>query len=185
MLQGAEDPGNERSLGDYCAANEGLDIIVVSFLSSFGNGVYPSGYLGDCEVDADGSFSNCESLASDIDSCKSKGIKIFISAAGGGSNWNLVSDGDAKGVAYSLWNSYASPAATSNSPRPFGNTFVDGFDFDVEDNHNNEASQYLGTLVNALRDYFSSDSSNTYFISGAPQCPIPEPNMGDSIMQAQ
>lgn len=43
----------------------------------------------------------------------------------------------------------------------------------------------MGDLVNALRGYFSQDSDNEYYISGAPQCPHPDKNMGNSIMEAQ
>jgi chitinase len=32
---------------------------------------------------------------------------------------------------------------------------------------------------------FASDSSHIYYITGAPQCPIPEPNMGEIITAAQ
>lgn len=185
-VQGSQDPQNQRDLVDYCASDEGIDTIVVAFLSSFGNGVFPSGYLGNCYIDENGNGnSGCQKVASDIDSCKSMGKKIFLSIAGGGSDWELNSAADARGVAYSLFNSFANPAYTSNSPRPLGNTFVNGWDMDFEDNPNHEAENYLGDLVNALRGYFSNDPDNTYYISGAPQCPIAEPNMGNSLMESQ
>ncbi|EGP87336.1 uncharacterized protein MYCGRDRAFT_93522 [Zymoseptoria tritici IPO323] len=61
------------------------------------------------------------------------------------------------------------PKATSNSPRPLGDAYVDGWDMDIEDNSNDWASNCLGTLVNSVRGYFSDDSDYTYYISGAPQ----------------
>jgi chitinase len=39
-------------------------------------------------------------------------------------------------------------------------------------------------MISTLRQNFQSDSANTYYITGAPQCPIPEPNMGIIIGNA-
>ncbi|KAJ8113312.1 hypothetical protein ONZ43_g5181 [Nemania bipapillata] len=43
----------------------------------------------------------------------------------------------------------------------------------------------LYAMISALRSNFATDSGNTYYITGAPQCPIPEPNMGVVIDNAQ
>ena len=40
-------------------------------------------------------------------------------------------------------------------------------------------------MISALREGFETDTANTYFITGAPQCPIPEPNMGVLIDNAK
>lgn len=111
------------------------------------------------------------------------GKKVFLSIGGSDSDYKLSSSGDATGVAYSLWNSFANPSATSNSPRPLGDTFVNGWDVDIESDNGSQA--YLGDLLNALRNYFPNDPDNTYYISGAPQCFIKDANMGNSLMQAQ
>ena len=66
--------------------------------------------------------------------------------------------------------------------RPLGDVFVNGFDFDIELNNGNEYYQYI---ISALRAGFATDSANTYYITGAPQCPVPEPNMGEIISAAQ
>lgn len=66
--------------------------------------------------------------------------------------------------------------------RPFGDVFVNGFDFDIE--LNNGYSQYYPAMISKLRDLFAEDPDNTYYITGAPQCPIPEPNMGVIIENA-
>jgi chitinase len=176
---------SERSLGSYCASGEGIDVIVLAFLSTFGNGNTPSGSFGnECNVDSSGNGS-CNTLKADIDTCKGNGIKILISAGGAGANYDLSSNGDADGVAWSLWNEWAAPGAVdSTAPRPIGDSFVDGWDFDVEDNPNN-SDNYLGELVTKLRSNFANDPSNTYVISGAPQCPWPEVNMGTAITNAQ
>lgn len=66
--------------------------------------------------------------------------------------------------------------------RPFGDVYVNGFDFDIE--LNNGYSQYYPAMIATLRENFLSDPDHTYYITGAPQCPIPEPNMGVIIGNA-
>ena len=183
-LQGQEPDGDERSLGEYCATGQGIDIIILSFLDSFGDGTYPNGYLGDCSINSDGSSDGCESLETDIGTCQSNGVKVFMSIGGGGAPWQLSGTGDAQGVAYSLWNSYANPDVTSDSARPLGDVSIDGWDLDIESDPNG-ASAYLQDLVDALRGYFSSDSSKSYYISGAPQCPLPIADMDAVIKNSQ
>jgi chitinase len=180
---GQDDP--EKSLGAYCASGQGIDVVVLAFLSTFGDGNTPSGSFGnECTVDSSGNGS-CSTLADDINTCKGNGIKVLISAGGAGANYGLSGDGDADGVAWSLWNEWAAPNVVDpTAPRPIGNAFVDGWDFDVEANPNNSGA-YLGELVTKLRSYFASDTTNSYVISGAPQCPLPEGNMGQAITSSQ
>lgn len=49
---------------------------------------------------------------------------------------------------------------------------------------NNGYSQYYPAMISTLRENFATDSDNAYYITGAPQCPIPEPNMGIIIGNA-
>jgi len=174
----------EKSLGNYCQSSQGIDIIVLSFLSTYGGGKTPSGNLSDCTIDSNGNGQGCSSLAADIRTCQSAGKKVFISIGGGDASGSVTSQADAEGVAFTLWNSYANPSATSGAPRPFGDVFVNGWDLDIEANPNGQNTNYK-YLVNKLRSFFPSDSSNTYYISGAPQCPLPEANMGDAIDNAK
>lgn len=37
------------------------------------------------------------------------------------------------------------------------------------------------TMVNRLREHFAEEPSRTFYISGAPQCPIPDVQLGDAI----
>ncbi|KAH8799734.1 putative endochitinase precursor [Xylogone sp. PMI_703] len=176
---------SERSLGSYCASGQGIDVVVLAFLSTLGNGNAPSGTFGnECSLNSSGG-GNCGNLANDINTCKNNGIKVLISAGGAGANYRITSNADADGIAWSLWNEWAAPGAvSSDAPRPIGNTFVDGWDFDIESNPNN-SGQFLGELVTKLRSYIATDPSHTYYISGAPQCPLPEENMGAAIKSAQ
>lgn len=75
---------SEKSLGLYCAANQGIDIIVLAFLSTVGNGHTPSGNFGkECSINAAGQGS-CGILATDINTCKNNGKKVLISVGGWG-----------------------------------------------------------------------------------------------------
>lgn len=67
--------------------------------------------------------------------------------------------------------------------RPFGGVYVNGFDFDIERDNDGD-SQYYPAMIATLRSNFASDPNNTYYITGAPQCLLPEPNMGDIIANA-
>ncbi|KAI1201448.1 class III chitinase ChiA2 [Nemania serpens] len=66
--------------------------------------------------------------------------------------------------------------------RPFGKAFVNGFDFDIEQNG---GSEHYPAMISALRANFGSDPHNSYYITGAPQCPLPERNMGVVIEHAR
>lgn len=60
---------------------------------------------------------------------------------------------------------------------------MDGWDLDIE--NNSGSNQNYASLANALRANFASDPAHQYVITGAPQCPLPEPNMGIIIQNAQ
>ncbi|KAL7952283.1 carbohydrate-binding module family 1 protein [Trichoderma compactum] len=64
----------------------------------------------------------------------------------------------------------ATGAPHTSVQRLFGNVFVNGFNFDLE---LNAGSQYYQYLISTLRSNFLGNSTNTYYITGAPQCPIP------------
>ena len=170
----------ERTLGDYCASSEGVDIMVLAFVYEYGNGQVPYGNFGEtCPTSQE-----CPDVEADIATCHANGKKVFISLGGAVGSYSLASTADAQGVAQDVWNSYGNPALSSNSSavRPFGSQIVDGFDLDIEASAGN---QYYPDLINKLRSLFAEDSSHSYQISGAPQCPIPEPNMGAMIAAAK
>lgn len=177
-----------NDLSTYCTADSGIDIIVLAFLYEFGNGVtIPSGIIGQsCSIGTDGTGQNCDDLAAAISTCQSNGIKVILSLGGAVGAYSLSSQDEATTIGQNLWAAYGSPNATSSSsttvPRPFGKTFVNGFDFDLEANAGNEYYQYM---ISTLRSNFAKDPSNTYYITGAPQCPIPEPNMQEVITNSQ
>lgn len=171
-----------NDLSAYCDSSAGVDVIVLAFLYQFGNGNnIPSGTIGQsCFITNAGEGQNCEALASSIATCRSNGIKIILSLGGASGAYSLSSDAEAETIAQNLWDAYGNSGNT-DVQRPFGETFVDGFDFDIE---LNRGSEFYPAMISKLRTLFASDSGNTYYITGAPQCPIPEPNMGTMIGNA-
>ena len=171
----------ENELAAFCTREAGIDIIVLAFLFKYGNGnVIPSGSFGySCTI---GEGQQCDSLAKAIETCKSNGIKVIVSLGGNAGDYSLSSKEEAEKIGQNLWDAYGNSNKTGSVPRPFGKTFVDGWDFNIE---HNSGSKYYEFLIASLRSNFASDPGNKYLITGAPQCPIPEPNMGDIISRAK
>jgi chitinase len=155
----------ENDLATYCTSTAGIDILVLAFLYEFGNGVdTPSGVIGEtCYISTTGEPQSCDTLASDIATCQAAGIKIILSLGGASGSYSLQSQAEAEAIGQYLWDSYANSGNTT-VPRPFGSTFVNGFDFDIEVNLG--SSQYYQYMISTLRSNFASDPSNTYYITG-------------------
>ncbi|KJK73597.1 hypothetical protein H634G_11145 [Metarhizium anisopliae BRIP 53293] len=173
-----------NNLATYCTKESGIDIVVLSFLYQYGNGLrIPSGTIGQsCFISTTGEGQQCDDLAGAIDVCKSRGIKVLISLGGSDGAYSLSSREEAETIGQNLWLAYGKSKSNSSIPRPFGKTFVNGWDFDIESNSGN---QFYEFLISKLRSNFASDRVNKYSITGAPQCPIPDPNMNQIIKQAQ
>jgi chitinase len=172
-----------NNLAAYCTSASSIDIIVLAFLYEFGNGNnIPSGTIGQsCYISTSGEGQDCDAVASSIATCQSAGVKIILSLGGASGSYSLQSQAEAETIGQYVWESYGNSGNTSVL-RPFGNTFVNGFDFDIEVD---EGSEYYPYMISTLRSNFASDPSNTYYITGAPQCPISEPNMGVIIRNAE
>lgn len=173
----------EKDLTSYCTSSSGIDIVVLAFLYQFGgDNKVPGGVIGQsCYISGSGEAQNCDTLASAIKTCQGNGVKVIISLGGAAGSYSLSSDDEAETIGQNLWDAYGNSG--SKGPRPFGDVFVNGFDFDIE--LNGGSSKHYPAMIKKLRSNFASDSSNEYYITGAPQCPIPEPNMGVIIQNAQ
>ncbi|RFU24615.1 hypothetical protein B7463_g11730, partial [Scytalidium lignicola] len=171
-----------NDLSAYCTSTSGIDILVLAFLYEFGRGdEIPSGTIGQsCFISTSGEGQNCEALTQAIATCQAAGVKIILSVGGASGSYSLSSQAEAETIGQYIWESYGNSGNTTVQ-RPFGDNFVNGFDFDIEVN---EGSQYYPYMISTIRSNFASDPSNTYYITGAPQCPIPEPNMGIIIGNA-
>ena len=171
-----------NDLSSYCTSTSGINIIVLAFLYEYGNGNdIPSGTIGQsCFISTSGEGQDCDAVASSIATCQAAGVKVILSLGGASGSYSLSSQAEAEAIGQYVWESYGNSGNTTVQ-RPFGDTFVNGFDFDIEVN---EGSQYYPYMISTLRSNFASDPDHTYYISGAPQCPIPEPNMGVIIGNA-
>lgn len=114
------------------------------------------------------------------------GKKILLSLGGAiPTNQSIKDDDSAKAFAKFLWNAFGPVDATYDGPRPFGDAVVDGFDFDIESavSDNDATTQYrgYGTMIDTLRTYFAADALKQYYISGAPQCVIPDAHLAHPI----
>jgi chitinase len=174
---------NVTRLSPYCNPAAGVDMVILSFLSTFGNGqTIASGNIGpSCYISSLGEPYGCEQLALDIQTCQHNGIPVILSLGGGRGSYSLDSESEAELIGQNLWEAYGNANGTEGVPRPFGKTFVNGWDFDIE---NAIGTQFYPSLISLLRSYFEEDPNNTYYITGAPQCVIPEPNMQEIIQKS-
>ena len=172
-----------NDLSSYCTSTSGIDIIVLAFLYEFGNGdTIPSGTIGQsCFISTSGEGQNCNNVASSIATCQAAGIKIILSLGGASGSYTLTSESEAQTIANNLWAAFGNSGNTAVQ-RPFGSNYVNGFDFDIEVSSGQNYYQYM---ISALRSNFASDSAHKYYITGAPQCPLPEPNMGVIIQNSK
>ncbi|KAF3762656.1 glycoside hydrolase family 18 /Carbohydrate-binding module family 1 [Cryphonectria parasitica EP155] len=174
-----------NDLSTYCTSTSGIDILVLAFLYEFGisTGDIPSGTIGQsCFISSsNGEGQDCDALAAAISTCQDAGVTIILSIGGASGSYSLENDAQAEVIGQYLWDSYGNSGNTTVE-RPFGDVFVNGFDFDIE--LNDGYSQYYPAMISTLRANFETDPDNTYYITGAPQCPIPEPNMGVIIGNA-
>jgi chitinase len=175
--QNGPDSAENDDLSTYCTATSGIDVLILAFLYEFGNGQnIPVGVIGEsCSISTTGAGSLCDDLAAAITTCQDAGVTVLLSIGGASGAYSLQSQEEAETIGQYLWDSYANSGNTTVE-RPFGDAFVNGFDFDIE--VNDGSSQYYQYMISTLRANFDSDPDNTYLITGAPQCPIPEPNMG-------
>lgn len=166
--------------------NPNVDIVILSFIYGIGVSMMPRIDFGlGCvdpspEVtDSGPGLKNCTALAPEITECQQLGKKVLVSIGGHGGSITLTSDDEAKTFAKNLWSLFGNDS-TGSDLRPFGSSVVvDGFDIDNETGN----SAYWGTFASALRSYYDTDASKTYYLSAAPQCPMPDASIPLDAMQ--
>lgn len=69
-----------------------------------------------------------------------------------------------------MWETFGPKQEGSKALRPFGDTALDGFDFDFEANVQN-----MAPFANELRSLMDADKSKQrFYLTAAPQCPYPD-----------
>ena len=75
-------------------------------------------------------------------------------------------------AANNIWSIFGPYTPTSSSPRPFGKSVINGFDFDFESGVSN-----MPAFANRLRSLMDADATRSgtkYLLTAAPQCPYPD-----------
>ncbi|CAI6335761.1 unnamed protein product [Periconia digitata] len=186
------------TLPEVCS-DESIDIVNLAFLNEFPTAVgeYPgNNFANACEPEwytlngvKTKLSSNCPLIGPGIKKCHENGKKVFLSLGGGvPTNYSLPSQEVAEYFADFVWGAFGPLDPTweaAGKPRPFGDVAVDGFDLDLEAWIPSAASneyQYVNYdhFVNKLRSHYA-DSGGEYYISGAPQCIVPDERMAYAI----
>jgi len=113
----------------------------------------------------------------DIQTCQAAGKKILLSLGGAAGSYGFTSDSQAESFADQLWNLFG---GGSSDTRPFGDAIIDGFDLDIEGG----STTGYAAFINQMRSHYASDTSKEYYISGAPQCPLPDAYLNTALTTA-
>ncbi|CAM0136990.1 Chitinase 2 [Umbelopsis sp. WA50703] len=181
LYWGQDSSNNQQSLASYCQDST-VDIIILAFLYTFyGTGNEPeidfANEDGGCSYFSGTSLYHCPSIGADIKTCQSKGKKIILSLGGAVGSYGFTSDSAAQSYADEIWGLFGNG---NGSLRPFDTAVVDGFDLDIEGG----ANTGYAAFITQMRTHYAADTSKTYYISGAPQCPFPDQWLGASLDSA-
>ncbi|KAH0838519.1 glycoside hydrolase family 18 protein [Lanmaoa asiatica] len=171
----------QQPISFYCQ-DDAIDALPVAFANTFfGTGGMPVLNLANtCNPTDNATFPgtdlvNCSALAADIEYCQSQGKVVTISLGGAGGGVGFTDDAEAQTFAQTIWNLFL---GGSNITRPFGSAVLDGVDLDIEGG----GSTGYAAFVTEIRS-LASGASKPYYITGAPQCPFPDANLGSVIDQ--
>ncbi|RAL67819.1 hypothetical protein DID88_008546 [Monilinia fructigena] len=189
---------SQANLSYYCEQST-VDIIPLGFMNvfpaqgdgypaeNFGNACYgqpifmpgPGYPLGDVNTSKDQLYVQCPGIQEGIPYCQSLGKKILLSLGGASATYQLTGAADGEYFA-----DFLPMDGGYYGTDPNIHIDIDGFDFDIEIAPTDSSEGYIA-MINRLREHFAENPLKKYFISGAPQCPLPEPNMGAMIAGAQ
>ncbi|KAJ5723705.1 hypothetical protein N7488_001740 [Penicillium malachiteum] len=179
---------NQLRLSHFCQETS-LDIINLGFINVFPKevGDWPGSNFGN---QCDGTYYNnslllagCHQIWEDIPVCKAMGKTVLLSLGGSSADPVVMSHEVAEWFADFLWYSfgpYNASAVEQGFPRPFQNNSVDGFDFDIE----SDGGHGYGSMIDRLRDHYTNYPEYQFYISGAPQCPIPDLQLSYAIQNS-
>ncbi|KAL5535223.1 CHT2_2 [Sanghuangporus sanghuang] len=181
----SDDPANfQQRLSFYCGDDSVIDAFPVAFLNVFfGTGGLPSINLANtCNPTDNTTFPgtelpDCSALASDIETCQSKGKIVTLSLGGATGSVGFDSDSQAETFADTIWNLFL---GGSSDTRPFGSAVLDGVDLDIEGG----SSASYAAFVNRIRSH-ASGADKKYFVTAAPQCPFPDSALGQVLNSAE
>ncbi|KAJ3837818.1 glycoside hydrolase [Lentinula raphanica] len=167
----------QTNLAHYCQ-DDVINVIPLAFLNVFfGEGGLPEINFANSCSSAGGAFpgsnlANCQFITSDIQTCQAAGKIVTLSLGGATGSTTFTSASQAEDFADSIWNLFL---GGKSSTRPFGNAVLDGIDIDIESG--GSANAYFASFITRIRT-LAKGASKPYYITGAPQCPYPDANMG-------
>lgn len=111
---------------------------------------------------------------------------------GGGSASAAYIATDASAVQFAdfLWGAFGPVTddwIANSKPRPFGDAVVDGFDFDIESlaaDIPTAIDNGYAAMANEFRRLFGLCPTQTFYLSAAPQCILPDGHLADAISKA-
>lgn len=165
-----------------------VDIIILAFVNDFfTRGGYPSVNFGpacdppnSAQVDTAPGLLDCPRLGAEIAECQDIGKKVLVSLGGYLANTTFTSEFQAVQSAETLWDLFGAGTPEEEALRPFGTgVVVDGFDIDTEQKN----PAHYETFARALRDQFQQDTTKKYYLSAAPQCPMPDASIPLNVMK--
>lgn len=150
---------NEGTLREACDSGT-YTIAIISFLDVFGHGTH--------HLDLSG--HDVSRVGADIKHCQSKNILVFLSIGGFGNQYSLPSPQAAADFANYLWNAYMLGTA-KGVHRPFGDAFVDGIDFFIQ----NGAPDNYDELARRLIEFNKAYRARTPVqLTATPRCGFPD-----------
>lgn len=114
---------------------------------------------------------DCPNIGSDITTCQTQYNKTLLISIGGATytEGGFTSEDIATASAQKLWAMFGPEQSNSTELRPFGAAVIDGFDFDFETTVANTVP-----FATELRTLMDADTSKSYYLTAAPQCPYPD-----------
>ncbi|KAJ6116165.1 class III chitinase [Penicillium sp. IBT 18751x] len=164
----------QHDLAYYCK-NSNIDVILLAFLDVVnGKGGAPEinfANSGDsCTTFEGTALLDCPTIAKDIATCQSLGISVLLSIGGTTySEGGFTSEDAAIASAGMVWKTFGPVSTDRSINRPFGESVVDGFDFDFETTVN-----YMPSFANEIRRLSAEENSKKYYLTAAPQCVYPD-----------
>ncbi|KUJ23912.1 glycoside hydrolase family 18 protein [Mollisia scopiformis] len=163
----------QQRLSYYCA-NSDFNIIPLAFLITIADPSLNFANAGNnCTAISGSNLFSCPQLEEDIATCQSTYGKTILLSVGGSTytEGGFSTSAAAVSAATNIWSIFG-PNTGANVPRPFGDSVIDGFDFDFESTVSN-----MPAFANQLRSLMTTSTASTgkqYLLTAAPQCPYPD-----------
>jgi chitinase len=154
-------------LSTYCDDGD-IDIIILAFITNLEGPVFNFANQQGGACNTGSTPVVCEQIGKDIKTCQDKRKTILLSIGGSPSaTKNYTTKEGAEAGATKIWDMFGPTLSTDLTNRPFGKSFVNGFDFDLE-----QEVGHIESFAKTLRDL--GDKAGGSLLSAAPECQFPK-----------